>query len=82
MIASLLVPTVIIHTAVHKATHVFEKSPKPMLAKWGPCGVGLALIPLMPFIDHPMEWLIEECESPIEGVESRVTCPYMVIIGH
>jgi len=58
-IASLALPTVIIHTAVHQSQKLFVKSVNATLARWGPCFVGLSLIPLMPYLDEPCEHGIE-----------------------
>lgn len=56
VLASLLIPSVIIHQAVHVAQGVFKKGP---LKKFGPVAVGLSLIPLMPYFDEPVEHGVE-----------------------
>ena len=62
LLASIAVPSLIIHTAVHQAQEVAKKAAKPTkLARYGPTALGLAIIPVLPFtIDHPIEHLIEE----------------------
>jgi hypothetical protein len=48
---------VLIHTVVHQAANVFHKWGK--YQRWGPSMCGLALIPLLPLIDEPVEELID-----------------------
>ena len=48
---------VLIHTVVHQAANVFHKWGK--YQRWGPSICGLALIPLLPLIDEPVEELID-----------------------
>jgi len=59
VLASLLMPTVIIHTAVHQSQKLLKNNKSAVLARWGPCLLGLALIPAMPYLDHPVEHAIE-----------------------
>jgi hypothetical protein len=61
MIASLAMPTVVIHTAVHQTQNIIAgmTSPPTMLKKWGPSAVGFAIIPLLPLVDEPIEHLVE-----------------------
>jgi fission process protein 1 len=60
LFASLLVPSLIIHTAVHQAQNMAKKS-TGNLARYGPTALGLAIIPTLPFtIDSPIEHFIEE----------------------
>jgi len=59
VLASLLMPTVIIHTAVHQSQKLLKNNRSAVLARWGPCLIGLALIPAMPYLDHPVERAIE-----------------------
>jgi fission process protein 1 len=56
-LASLAMPYVIIHTAVKKSTTQFVKMGK--FVKWGPSIVGLSLIPFLPLVDEPAEFLID-----------------------
>ena len=70
LFASLIVPSLIIHTAVHQAQNA-AKNGKGNLARYGPTALGLAIIPTLPFtIDSPIEHFIEEGFEmiwPIEG---------------
>ena len=60
MFASLIVPSLIIHTAVHQAQNAAKKG-SGNLARYGPTALGLAIIPTLPFtIDSPIEHFIEE----------------------
>ena len=59
-IASVLVPSVVIHQVVHLAQNVASaRLPAGRIARWLPSAVGLACIPLMPLIDHPVEHAID-----------------------
>ena len=58
-VANIAVPSLIIHQGVHLAQNAAAKLPKGRLAFWLPSLVGLALIPLMPLIDHPVEGAID-----------------------
>lgn len=60
-IASLAIPTIIIHTAVHQSQKILKGMPKasPRLVMYGPSAVGLALIPFMPLFDPPVEHACE-----------------------
>lgn len=63
-LASLLLPFLFIHTAVHKSAVVLKSRSvhltRPMLARWGPSAVGLACIPLLPtLVDKPCEYAVE-----------------------
>uniref|UniRef100_A0A7S2CEJ7 Mitochondrial fission process protein 1 n=1 Tax=Florenciella parvula TaxID=236787 RepID=A0A7S2CEJ7_9STRA len=61
IIASLAIPTIIIHTAVHQSQNILKGMPKasPRLVMYGPSAVGLALIPFMPLFDPPVEHACE-----------------------
>ena len=72
LLASIAVPSLIIHTAVHQAQNLAKRAQKPTkLARYGPTALGLAIIPVLPFtIDEPIEHLIEEGFDkywPLEG---------------
>ena len=58
-IASLAIPTVLIHSAVKYSTRGFAMYAPGML-KFGPSVVGLALIPFMPLFDEPAEHAIDK----------------------
>jgi len=59
---SLLLPAVIIHTAVHQSHHLFHSRPyferMPRLVRYGPTAVGLAIIPFLPIVDEPAEHVL------------------------
>lgn len=57
-IASLAIPTLLIHSAVKYSTKGFTMYAPGML-KFGPSIVGLSLIPFMPLFDEPAEHAID-----------------------
>ena len=59
-IASVLVPSLIIHQVVHLAQRATKSMPPGPVARWAPSLVGLALIPLLPYVDEPVEHLIDK----------------------
>ena len=59
-LASILVPSLIIHTAVHKSQQLVKTSANVTLKRYGPTALGLAIIPILPFtIDEPIEHFVE-----------------------
>ncbi|CAK9079081.1 unnamed protein product [Durusdinium trenchii] len=62
MLASLALPAVIIHTVVHQVQHALER-PRlvsyPKLMRYGPSCIGLGLVPFMPLLDPPCEWVVD-----------------------
>lgn len=63
-LASLALPAIIIHTVVHQVKHTIEK-PKfshlpPKVLRYGPSGVGLAIIPFLPLMDPPCEHAVDK----------------------
>jgi len=57
-VASLALPMVIIHQAVHGAQYVTKRLGR--FTKWGPTLVGLSLIPALPYaVDEPCEHVID-----------------------
>ena len=54
LLASILAPFVVIHTSVDLAKKALKAAPAA-LARHGPTVVGLACIPLLPLVDHPIE---------------------------
>ncbi|KAJ3257570.1 hypothetical protein HK103_004479 [Boothiomyces macroporosus] len=56
-LASLALPAFTIHTAVDfTAKHIKKVTKSPMLLRYGPTGVGLAVVPLLPVMfDEPVE---------------------------
>jgi|EP00945_MAST-04E_sp_MAST-4E-sp1_P004120 mitochondrial fission process protein 1 len=64
-LASLIVPSLIIHTAVHKCQGAVKNASNVMVKRYAPTVLGLAIIPLLPFtidepIEHAVEWGFEE----------------------
>ena len=56
-VASMAVPTLVIHTAVDVAKKASRKMGR--FQKWGPSVVGLSIIPLLPlYLDEPVEHAI------------------------
>eukprot|EP00811_Abedinium_folium_P035824 NODE_8586_length_1484_cov_3.745763.p1 GENE.NODE_8586_length_1484_cov_3.745763~~NODE_8586_length_1484_cov_3.745763.p1 ORF type:complete len:246 (+),score=88.20 NODE_8586_length_1484_cov_3.745763:106-843(+) len=65
LVASLLVPFLFIHTAVHKTASILKArgvhKTRPLVAKWGPSAVGLVCVPVMPLcVDKPCEYVVDE----------------------
>eukprot|EP00959_Pyramimonas_sp_CCMP1952_P025097 526589-Pyramimonas_sp.AAC.1 len=58
LLASLVIPAVLIHQVVHVAHKGFHKLGR--YTKWGPSIVGLSCIPLMPLIDQPIEHAVDK----------------------
>ena len=57
-IASLALPMVVIHQAVHAAQYATRRMGR--FTRWGPTIAGLALIPALPYaIDEPAEHVID-----------------------
>jgi fission process protein 1 len=58
---SMLLPMFTIHTIVHQSGNFFKKiQARPLIAKWAPVGLGLAIVPALPFMfDHPVEYACE-----------------------
>jgi len=59
LIASVAMPSLIIHQAVHAAQHQAHRLPPGILARWVPTVVGLACIPFLPYLDPPAEKVID-----------------------
>eukprot|EP00943_MAST-04B_sp_MAST-4B-sp1_P008724 g8724.t1 len=60
LLASIIVPSLIIHTAVHKCQAAVKNSTNVTLRRYGPTALGLAIIPLLPFtIDEPIEHFVD-----------------------
>jgi len=58
LIASVAMPSLIIHQAVHFVQHRAHRLPGPV-ARWAPTVVGLSCIPFLPFLDPPAEVAID-----------------------
>ena len=60
LLASIIVPSLIIHTAVHKSQDAVKNVANVTLKRYGPTALGLGIIPLLPFtIDEPIEHFVE-----------------------
>ena len=62
-LASIAMPSLIIHTAVHQSKNVFRRMGR--FVRWGPVFSGLILIPILPFtvdepIEHAVDWAFEK----------------------
>lgn len=57
IVASLAIPTAVIHTAVHQTHNLCKSLSKasPTLLRWGPSAVGMMCMPLLPLVDEPVE---------------------------
>lgn len=60
-IASMGLPAFTIHSSVKYASNYAEKNIKNVKLKtWGPVGVGLAIVPVLPYLfDKPVEYLLD-----------------------
>jgi mitochondrial fission process protein 1 len=57
-VASMAIPTLVIHTSVDITKHLTRKINR--FQRWGPSIVGLSIIPLLPmYLDHPVEEALE-----------------------
>lgn len=59
LVASVAMPSLIIHQAVHFAQHQAHRLPPGPVARWVPTIVGLACIPFLPYLDPPAEHAID-----------------------
>ncbi|ODV90374.1 hypothetical protein CANCADRAFT_2103 [Tortispora caseinolytica NRRL Y-17796] len=59
-VASMALPAFTIHSTVKYSTKLFKDSPNPRLRLWGPVGLGLAVVPMLPyFFDEPVEKVVD-----------------------
>lgn len=59
-VASLFLPYIIIHNAVHQSNHrLFKASSSAFLRNWGSSGVALCIIPFLPMVDGPVEMVVD-----------------------
>lgn len=80
-VASLLLPSLIIHTAVHQSHKHFKKIGR-VPGKWGPVVLGLGLIPFLPAVcDHPVEWALDEAFKEYWPVDDH-RAPVTISGGH
>ena len=61
LVASLAIPTAVIHTVVHQTHSALKKWPKAPapLARWGPSAAGMICMPFLPLVDEPVEHATE-----------------------
>ena len=59
LIASVAMPSLIIHQAVHFAQHQAQRLPPGVFVRWVPTVVGLCCIPFLPYLDPPAEKVID-----------------------
>tara|TARA_B110001452_G_C15185828_1_gene411875 strand:- start:558 stop:1262 length:705 start_codon:yes stop_codon:yes gene_type:complete len=69
-IATMLIPAVAIHEAVHLTKAALRAVAATRVERWMPTLVGLLLIPALPLVDHPVHWLLG---SALEVVWPRST---------
>ncbi|CAZ79598.1 unnamed protein product [Tuber melanosporum] len=59
-LASMALPAFTIHSVVRYSGRALRNHMNPMIRTWGPVGLGLAIIPALPYIfDHPVEHAVE-----------------------
>uniref|UniRef100_A0A7S4IZQ1 Mitochondrial fission process protein 1 n=1 Tax=Prymnesium polylepis TaxID=72548 RepID=A0A7S4IZQ1_9EUKA len=70
LLASVAMPSLIIHQAVHFAQNHAHRLPAGPLSRWAPTAVGLCCIPFLPYLDPPAEKAIDaafEYAWPVDG---------------
>ncbi|KAF3922793.1 hypothetical protein AA313_de0206184 [Arthrobotrys entomopaga] len=72
-VASMLFPAVTIHSVVRYSGIAMKNVKNVRLRTWGPIGLGLAVVPALPFIfDHPVEHAVDWVfEKGIEAYENK-----------
>ncbi|KAH0608702.1 uncharacterized protein H6S33_001836 [Morchella sextelata] len=59
-LASMGLPALTIHTVVRYSGRALKNAKNTMIRTWGPVGLGLAVVPALPYIfDHPVEHAVE-----------------------
>jgi len=71
-LVNFLIPLKFVHFVVHQAQHAVQAlGLQGTLKVWGPTLLGLAVVPLLPLLDHPAEHAIEagfnKCWEPPHG---------------
>ena len=75
ILGSLIMPTIIIHTAVHQAQKAVAKSTNVALKRYGPTALGLVIIPFLPFtIDEPIEHGVEKMFHKFWPLDDEGSC--------
>jgi len=72
LVASLIVPFLFIHTAVHQTTKVLKRmkmdKKNPLVARYAPSAVGLVCVPILPlYLDHPCEHAVDTIFDFVTG---------------
>ncbi|KAF3941379.1 hypothetical protein ABW19_dt0205304 [Dactylella cylindrospora] len=72
-VASMLFPAVTIHSIVKYSGKAMKDIKNVPLRTWGPIGLGLSIVPALPFIfDHPVEHALDWAfEKGIEAYEKK-----------
>ncbi|EWC44123.1 hypothetical protein DRE_07180 [Drechslerella stenobrocha 248] len=72
-VASMLFPAVTIHSVVKYSGIAMKDVKNVKLRTWGPIGLGLSVVPALPFIfDHPVEQAVEWAfDKGIEAYEKK-----------
>ncbi|EPT02841.1 hypothetical protein FOMPIDRAFT_1022717 [Fomitopsis schrenkii] len=69
-VASMALPAMTIHTAVHQAKKAFTNVKNPRIRTWGPTATGLAIVPILPYLfDKPVE---HATDVAFEWIEKRI----------
>jgi len=59
-LASMALPAFTIHSVVRYSGRALKNHKNPKIRTWGPVGLGLAVVPTLPYIfDHPVEQAVE-----------------------
>ena len=59
-VASMGLPMVVIHSVVKYSGQAMKDVKNPKLRTWGPIGLGLSVVPALPYMfDHPVETAVE-----------------------
>ena len=61
-VVTMLIPAALIHSVVHHSQHVLQHAASLMprlLSLWAPTAIGIAVIPLLPIFDAPMEKVLD-----------------------
>ncbi|KAI9022679.1 mitochondrial 18 KDa protein-domain-containing protein [Hyaloraphidium curvatum] len=72
--ASMALPAFTIHQSVHLGSWAFKKySTNPVMRRWGPTVLGLAVVPFLPYIfDEPVEIAVEKGFNMALGWKERL----------
>jgi len=74
LVASLGLPFLLIHGGVHATQVLIRRAAirSPTIQRWVPSGVGLGMIPLMPYyVDHPVEEAVEKAFDKYDFFEAE-----------